>query len=182
MRLGEQVSVLEKEFRDLATLWERFFSGDIRVPPSQKRIHLQQRLRLLLDNPGVSRRADSFRLEQLQHRFATYSQNWERQLRDREEGRSKFPLNKGYQSPIPAQPNTSPPASVKTDSGESLFDRFKDAKSGLGQNMGMDRETFEKKIAAQRKALEAKMGSAVRFDIRVEDGRVKLTAKKAKKN
>ncbi len=181
MRLGEQVAVLENEFRDLARLWDRFFGGDIKVPPVRERDHLKNRLRLLVDRPGVARRADTFRLEQLQHRFMTYYQNWERMLREREEGRSRSGRPVIGLRPIP-MPNVPPPASVEGHSSESLFDRFSDARAGLGQKMGMNREAFEKKIMAQKKALEDKLGTSVRFDILVEDGRVKLAAKKLKSN
>ena len=180
MRLGEQVGILEKEFKDLTTLWDRFFGGDIRVPPVRARDHLQRRLRLLTERPGVARRSDSFRLEQLQHRFMTYNQNWVRLLREREEGRSQSGRPVRGQGQIPPPPNARPPASVKSAS-ESLFERFSDAKAGLGQKMGMDREAFENKIKAQRTAIEAKLGTSVRFDVLVEDGRVKLAAKKIRK-
>ena len=180
MRLGEQVAILEKEFKYLTTLWDRFFGGDIRVPPVRERGHLQRRLRLLTERPGFSRRSDSFRLEQLQHRFMTYNQNWELLLREREEGRSQSGRPLRGQRPITPPPNVPPPVSVESD-GESLFDRFTDAKAGLGQRMGMDREAFENKIKAQKKALEAKLGTSVRFEVLVEDGRVKLAAKKIRK-
>ena len=187
MRLGEQVNVLEREFKDLSTLWDRFFSGEVRVPPVKARDHLQRRLRLLTEHPGAARRSDSFRLEQLQHRFMTYRQNWERMLRAREEGRT--PTGKQIGNPaivapsIPSvsSPNVSSSAPVENSGRESLFDRFSDAKAGLGQTMGMDREAFENKITAQKKALEAKLGTSVRFDVLVEDGRVKLAAKKIRK-
>jgi hypothetical protein len=111
----------------------------------------------------------------------TYYQNWERMLREREEGRSRTgkPIIGLRKAPMPNVPS---PASVERNSFESLFDRFSDARAGLGQKMSMNREAFENKIKEQKKALEAKLGTSVRFDVLVEDGRVKLAAKKIKSN
>src|SRR5512139_3958851 len=88
MNLGEQLALIERAMQALIRDWERFFAGDLRVPPHDDSDRLGRRLRLLAEDSGGSR-VDRFRLEQLQHRFQTYLQNWERMLRDREEGRAR---------------------------------------------------------------------------------------------
>lgn len=180
--LGERVTMLEREFRDLVTKWERFFAGDLRVPPMNERTALERRLRRLSESPGNARRVDQFRLENLQHKFMTYAQNWERMLREREEGRGRaFVVGRGAVPAPPSAANARPAASVHSGEGESLFDRYQAAKAALGQSVATDREAFEAKIAAQREALEARLGGAVRFEVKVEDGKVKLAARKSSK-
>jgi len=168
-------------------MWERYFAGDLRVPPQKARTVLERRLRLLHDRPGVMRSTDRFRLEQLQHRFMVYAQNWERMLREREEGRGRSvshirALSRASQTaPPPPQTNAAAAASVQGTGVDSLFERYQSAKQGLGQKSGLQREAFEKQIAEQRKTLEKKLGRRVDFDVAVSDGRVKLVVKKNSK-
>jgi hypothetical protein len=89
MSLTDQIAQLDKDLRDLIVSWERFFAGDLRVPPHNDHSRFSNRLRALSGKPN-RRRADQFRLEQLQHRFTSYAANWERMLREREEGRGRF--------------------------------------------------------------------------------------------
>ncbi len=181
--LGDQVSAFEVEFRDLVTKWDRFFGGDLKQPPLIERTHLERRLRTASERPGNPRRVDQFRLENLQHRFMTYGQNWERMLREREEGRGRAAL--GLQAkgapPPPSRPNAPATGAVHPGGGDSLFEQYQAAKASLGQAVGTDRQAFEAKIAAQREALETRLGGEVRFEVKVEDGKVKLAARKAGK-
>ena len=185
MVLGQQITTLDHSLAELIKLWERYFAGDLRVPPQQQRTVLERRLRQLHDRPGVMRSTDRFRLEQLQHRFMTYAQNWERMLREQEEGRGRSiaviraTARAGGASAVAfSQPNGGSAAFVDSGGGESLFDRYREAKAGLGQKMGLDRRAFEDKIAAQRKGIEERLGRKVRFDVVVAEGRVKLQVRK----
>jgi hypothetical protein len=182
--LGDQVSAFEVEFRELVTKWERFFSGDLKQPPMVERTTLERRLRMAYERPGNPRRVDQFRLENLQHRFMTYGQNWERMLREREEGRGRTIVGarpKSAPPPPPDRPNAPAAGAVHAGGGDSLFEQYQAAKASLGQAFATDRQAFEAKIAAQREALEARLGSGVTFEVKVEDGKVKLAARKAGK-
>jgi hypothetical protein len=86
MELIEKVVVLERDLRGLIRKWERYFAGDLKVPPVNDRESFYRRLRMVVDEPGQLRASDRFRLDQLQARYGTYSSNWERMLREREEG------------------------------------------------------------------------------------------------
>ena len=87
MELEQKIQMLERDLREHVKNWERFFAGQLRVPPEVERTRFAQRLRTLAERE-FTRRADQFRVEQLQHRFMSYSQNWERMLREREEARA----------------------------------------------------------------------------------------------
>jgi len=173
MDLGE-LTMLENALRDLITKWERFFAGDLRVPPHIERERLARRLRVLSERP-TKRSAERFRAEQLQHRFMAYSQNWERMLREREEGRAA-----GAVRPPGSPPDGGHPASVdRATEPPSLYDRYVEARRALGENVTVDRGAFESQLATQRARLEQQLGHGVEFDVRVEGGKVKLAARRA---
>ena len=156
-----------------------YFSGVDRVPPQDQRERINRRIRMLAEQT-VNRRAEQFRIEQLQHRFQTYSQNWERMLREREEGRAGQ-LHTDHELRRSAPANGAAAESVEKAEGGSLFDRYRTAKSNCGLDVGVDRETFDKQIAEQRKKIEERLGRKVRFEVQIEDDKVRVVARKEKK-
>jgi hypothetical protein len=185
VNLGEQLVIVERALQTLIRDWERFFAGDLRVPPHDDVDRLGRRLRMLAESSAGSR-VERYRLEQTQHRFATYSQNWERMLREREEGRTRTAAVP--RRLIPEQPGRRPNGSaavaVDEQGSDSLYDRYVAAKRAHGLEVSLDRATFESQLAEQRSKLQAKVGGEVRFDVLVEDGKVRLAArmKRARSN
>ncbi|MCD4748781.1 MAG: hypothetical protein K8R59_05345 [Thermoanaerobaculales bacterium] len=183
MEGANRIIQLENNLRELITRWERYFGGDLKLPPLREKEILSRRLRLLSEH-GPQRSADRFRLDQLQHRFMTYAMNWERMLREREEGIRRFvPGRKPTKEPVavgekqnPA--NTLPGRSVDESGAEALFVRWKEAKEKIGEEVRVDQKTFGTQIDDQRRQLEEKIGRPVEFDVKVEDGKVKLTARR----
>ena len=182
MDLEQKIQMLERDLREQVKNWERFFSGGLRVPPEVERARFAQRLRSLAEQ-NFNRRADQFRVEQLQHRFMSYSQNWERMLRDREEGR--FARGEGASSrhthPHVEEANGPTVTSVDSPGRGSLYDRYVSAKRQLGLDVRMNRSDFDKQLERQREQLQDKLGRQVQFEVRVEDGKVKLAARKVRK-
>jgi len=176
--VSEQIVLVENALRDLIRDWERFFAGDLKVPPEAKHERLERRLRLL-SGGTVQRRADQFRLENLQHRFMTYATNWTRMLREREEGRGRFAASGNRPGQAETATNVAATSSVSTSESPALYDRYVVAKQERGLEVNVSRKDFEAQIAAQRKKLEERLGHAVRFEVHVADGKVKLAARKA---
>jgi hypothetical protein len=178
MNLGEQLALVERAMQALTRDWERFFAGDLRVPPHDDGDRLGRRLRLLAENSAGSR-VERFRLEQLQHRFQTYLQNWERMLRDREEGRARTGAGSRVAAAEGAKPaaNAGTPGAVDAQGAATLYDQFVAAKRALGLAVGVDREAFEAQLDAQRDRLRPKLGDDVSFEVLVEDGKVRLAAR-----
>ena len=83
MDLSSTIYSLEGDLRELITRWDRFFSGDLKTPPTREKEILGGRLRALSEDSGGAQSGDRFRLDQLQHRFMSYAMNWQRLLRDR---------------------------------------------------------------------------------------------------
>ena len=181
MELIEQIAFLERAVNEHIKEWERFFGGISKVPPVPERERIARRLRVLTEQT-VNRRAEQFRIEQLQHRFMTYSMNWERMLREREEGRGKPPQVEGSMAtPRPGAANAAPAGSVDSRGETDLYDRYLTAKSEHGLDVRVDRETFDEQIAQQRRKIEERLGRKVRFEVQVEDGKVRVVARKSKK-
>lgn len=185
MEMSSKIARLEADLKTLITRWDRFFAGDLRVPPVNEKQILGRRIRGLGESQTPIRSADRFRLEQLQHRFMSYVMNWERMLREQEEGVRRY-VPGGRPNPVPSpgaeespeRGNAEDPATVQT--GESdLFDRWCAAKVSVGEDVKMDRQAFENQITSQREKIEGRMGATVVFDVSVVDGNVKLTAKRA---
>ena len=170
------VTRLERELQALILEWERFFSRDRRLPPQKERIDLSRKIRRLFEH-GVRGSGAQFRLEQLQHRFNTYNQLWERQLREREEGRRSG----NWRRPGARRPDTRPPAAVQGSAGApSLYDRYVREMERLGQKVGVDRQEFEDRIQRQKRRAERKLGRPVTLDVVVSDGKVRLAARAVK--
>lgn len=180
MDLIQEIAMLERGVSEHIKEWERFFSGLIKVPPQAQRERIARRLRRLSELT-ITRRSEQFRVEQLQHRFMTYSQNWERMLREREEGRGVQTRAESGASVMP-QPgaNEPPPRSVDESADDALFDRYVSAKVAHGLDVRVDREAFEEQIAEQRAKIEGRLGRRVRFDVEVDDGKVRVVARKTK--
>ena len=177
MNLGQQLAMVERAMQTLIRDWERFFAGDLRVPPHDDGERLGRRLRLLAESSAGSR-VERFRLEQLQHRFQSYLQNWERMARDREEGRARAGAagRPGLEQPAPPA-NAAAARAVDDQGAPALYDRYVAAKRALGLAVGVDREAFEAQLAAQRERLRPKLGDDVLFEVLVEDGKVRLAAR-----
>lgn len=176
MRVAAKVAQLEGELQELILEWERFFSGDRRQPPQLDRERLARKIRILAEH-GARNRSVQFRFEQLQHRFAVYNGLWERQLREREEGRRAGTVRKIQRTP----PNAAPAAAVnRGGNGAVLYDRYVAARQALGQEVKLAKEEFEVQLERQRRVAESKLGGPVSFDIVVDGSKVKIAARAAK--
>jgi hypothetical protein len=178
MELIEQITILERTLQEHIRKWERYFSGVDRVPPQVEKERINRRIRRLAEQT-VNRRAEQFRIEQLQHRFMTYSMNWERMLREREEGRD-LPPQVASELRQPIATNDGENQSVDMAGEDSLFDRYLAAKTERGLAVSVDRETFDAQITEQRQKIEKRLGREVRFDVQVEGDKVRVVAKKKK--
>ena len=179
MELIEQISILERALQQHIRKWERYFSGVDRVPPQDEKDRIYRRIRKLAEQT-VNRRAEQFRIEQLQHRFMTYSQNWERMLREREEGRAF--QQSSFEKENRQLMDTNVPELETVDMAEesTLFDRYRTAKAERGLDLAVDRTTFDRQIASQREQIEKRLGRKVRFEVQIDGDKVRVVAKKKK--
>lgn len=162
--------------------FERFLAGATVIPPDDHRLRLVRELRELR-TANLRTSAEQFRLASLEARFNSYSELFNRRLRDREEGR-------GTRLPRPA---AAPERHLDATSGVVLTDRLETAAvEALYQTLtrrvsesasptaapAMELDTFRGYLSAQIESIRLKTGcEAVQFRIATEDGKLKLKAK-----
>lgn len=175
--LGEAFDRLDRDIRQLRVDFERFFSGALPFPPDDLRARVQAQLRSLR---GVNLKtfADNFRLGDLEARFNTYNELFNRRLRDHEEGRR--PISRPVAIPEPSRFDPEKgivfgdridPAAV-----EALYQGLAAAPGDAGPRFDLD--SFQTYLTRQVAAIREKTGcSQVQFRLAPEDGKLKLKAR-----
>jgi hypothetical protein len=171
-RVGRQLDALRVEF-------EKFFAGARQTPPEEMREGIRVDLRRLRTYP-MTQLADSFRITQLEARFNSYSELFNRRLREREEGRRVV-------RPLPAASGGSASdgstsdygvtvrGAVAADDAKALYDALARDRAHPPQ---FDLDSFRSYLQRQAEAIRAKTGcSEVRFRLAEEGGHIKLKAK-----
>lgn len=161
---------IERKFEELARRWERYFSGDreVPIPPERERAALARQLQTLSREEGLSF-AERFRLDGLLHRFSTYNQLWERQLRARNEARRA--------------PDTQRASSVKREEDEvaRLHREYVASLEKVGRRTNLDLAAFRKVLAEQKRRLELQGLEIQGFVVVCQGNQVSLRAKARKK-
>ena len=185
---------LEAEIEALRVAYEKYFLGVERAAPMRQRERLERRLRSL---EGTSMRTTvlRFRMGGLRARFITYAHYWTRILDQMERGVSRRDLavrtaaklgGRDGESAAPvvgpaASPVTSPPAPPLVDPAHAreVFDRLVAAKRSVGESTeGMTFPAFLRKLSREApKLAEQHPGGALRFDVEVREGKVRLRAR-----
>jgi len=156
--------------------FERFFNGALPFPPDDLRNRVQAQIRHLR-GMSLQSAVDSFRLGDLEARFTSYNELFNRRVRDQEEGR-----HAAARLAPPPQPRRYDPEKgivfgerVDPEAVEALY-------QGLAASAGdaprFDLDSFEKYLARQVASLREKTGcDQVQFRLAEEDGKVKLKAR-----
>lgn len=173
--LGDALDHLSRDIQQLRIDFERFFAGDLHVPPDELRTRIQTRIRSLRSHSGLSA-VESFRLGDLEARLNSYSELFNRRLRDREEGRLR---QAARATPAPEgrfDPTAGIVVSRQPDEAAvtALFQGLVSAPGG----QSVDLETFKTYLSRQAAAIREKTGCEdVQFRVTTEDGKVKLKAR-----
>lgn len=174
MSVERQIDRLERQIRELKVEFERFFAGDLTVPPEPLRGEIQAGLRRLRESRTLRAAADHFRLSQLEARFASFSELFNRRLREREEGSRR-------RRPVPGLPLHDPASgvvlgeSIEPGAAEALYRGLVD---GSSRSPAFDFPTFCDYLERQLAAIRAKTGcERVQFRLAAEGGETKLKAK-----
>lgn len=172
--LGETLDQLGLDIRKLQIDFERFFNGGLPFPPEELRTRLQTQIRNLrtLNLSSV----DSFRLGDLEARFNSYNELFNRRVRDREEGRHQAarPLVSTEKPRYDPAAGIVFGANVDPAAVEALYQGL----AGRGEGPKFDLDSFQTYLARQAAALREKTGcSEVQFRLADEDGKLKLKAR-----
>jgi hypothetical protein len=175
--LAEVFDRLDRDIKQLRVDFERFFSGALPFPPEELRARVQAQLRSLR---GVNLKnfADNFRLADLEARFNSYNELFNRRLRDVEEGRR--PVTRPV--PIPVLSRFDPEKGIvfgdriDPEAVEALYQRLAAAPGDAGPRFDLD--SFQTYLTRQAAAIREKTGcSQVQFRLAAEDGKLKLKAR-----
>jgi len=176
VNLQEALDQLGRNIQQLRIEFERFFSGGVTVPPEELRNRIAMQLRQFR-SLNLTAAVDSFRLSDLEARFNTYNELFNRRLREREEGRQ----------PGRVIAEVEPPPRYDVAAGILVADSIEPAAAealyvglskGGGEAPRFDLGTFQTYIERQAAAIRARTGcNQVQFRLADEDGKLKLKAR-----
>jgi hypothetical protein len=168
---------LEQQILQLKIEFERFFHGDLDIPPNHLREQIRRRI-LLLRNGSRKSHSDNFLLNALEARFQAYSEMFNRRLRNHE--------THGGRRPPVATTVVDPAKGVvfgdhfDPELVKPLYQRLYGPDSG---NQSVAPETFTTYLARQHELIRSRTGcNKVRFRVVEEDGRSKLKARAEKES
>ncbi len=181
---------LEAEIEALRMAYEKYFLGVERAAPVRQRERLERKLRGL---EGVAFRTTvlRFRMGGLRARYITYAHYWTRILDQMERGVSRRDLQRQAREPARAAPAAAAPvapapareapsvALVDPDNARDVFERLVAAKQAVGESTeGMTFPAFLRKLSREApKIAEQHGGAALRFDVEIAAGKVRVRAR-----
>jgi hypothetical protein len=183
--IARDLDLLDKSIASLKLDYERFFSGDLKVPPLPARRSVEQVLRRV-GNVSLDKAEEQFRLQTLQSRFTALSELWEKRLVAKEEGRG------WVRPPIRVRPAERPAPTPSGDAGtaasvkgsgrgdlRSLFDRYCAARAAVGEDASRLRyDRFEELVKRQAAEIRRATGATrLAFDVQTRDGKVRLVGR-----
>ncbi|MFL6262712.1 MAG: MXAN_5187 C-terminal domain-containing protein [Thermoanaerobaculia bacterium] len=175
--LSDLLDQLGRDIQQLRVDFERFFNGALPFPPEELRGRVQAQIRQLRGMSNLATAVDTFRLGDMEARFNSYNELFNRRVRDAEEGRHAA----ARQAP-PADPRRYDPAQgitfgdrVDPEAAEALYQGLVAAP---GDTPRFDLDSFQTYLARQVTAIREKTGcTEVQFRLATEDGKIKLKAR-----
>jgi hypothetical protein len=197
--LERELRALDAALRQLEAEYNMYFAGRLPRPPVESRKRVEQMV-TRLDRMYIQNYADRFRFTTLQARFSTFTDLWDRGLKNREVGRH------GSFSPPRRE---EPPPSSRTDESAKhdergtktddttrrrsnvesfkdpvnekeklnhLYEQMVEARRSVGE-ASVPFNNFTELVQSQVHKLQQKGNSEVAFKVAVKDGKVSLTAK-----
>lgn len=180
-----EIAVLERGLKALHVEYERFYIGDLKVPPVDTRRRIEDLLKRMA-GVNVERAAERFRLLNVQNRFQSMTELWEKRLLARDEGRPGFGRIRRASQATAAKSGSDAETSTSVTRKERkslmpLFERFCDARRALGEDVSRLRyERFEELL--RRQAAEIRKATGARrlvFEVQTVGGRVRLVGRPA---
>lgn len=179
---AQQLDQLADNIEKFKIEFERFLAGAPILPPDEQKNRLMRELRELR-TANLRTSAEQFRLAALEARFNSYSELFNRRLRDREEGRGAKPVraaSSGSARGLDASSGVVVTDRLEADAVAALYATLT-RRAGDASATGapaMELTTFRGYLAQQVESIRLKTGcEAVQFRIAAEDGKLKLKAK-----
>lgn len=169
-QLEQEINRLATSIRKFRIDSQRFFGGDLKLPPNELRERISSELRRLRSSSQKGAAAN-FRLSTLEAKFQSHLDLFGRRVRDRERGEARALAGAEQPAPDPAKGVVLGPK-ADTRAVAALY-------QGLyRRNPKMDLDRFRTYIQKQADVIRAKTGCReIQFRIAVQDGKVKLKAR-----
>jgi hypothetical protein len=174
--VGEALDQLARDIRQLQIDFERFFNGGLPLPPEELRTRVQTQLRNLR-NVNMPSAVDSFRLNDLEARYNSYNELFNRRMRDVEEGRRGPHKVFAFVEKQRFDPRGGIVfgSDIDPEAAEALYHGLA---AGAGDGPRFDLDSFQTYIRRQTEAIRQKTGCAeVQFRVAEEEGKLKLKAR-----
>jgi hypothetical protein len=175
--IGDAVDQLTADVKQLRVDFERFFSGALPLPPEELRNRVQLQLRTLR-NVNAGSAVDRFRLGDLEARFNSYNELFNRRMRQREEGHRQA-AHAATLGETPRQ-RFDPAAGVVIGAAAdpAAVSALYEGLAAGGEGPRFDLASFDAYLQRQAAAIRAKSGCTdVLFRLAAEDGKLKLKAR-----
>jgi hypothetical protein len=193
--IERDLDLLERSLTTLKVEYERFFTGEVRTPPTAARRKAEEVLRRV-GNVEIERAAETFRLQAVQGRYTAMAELWDRRVAAKEEGRGLFRVPRKAPAAAAPSPVPDPPAhrprSVSSDGDastsvkaigrgdmKSLFDRFCAARAAAGEDVSKLRyDRFEDLVKKQATEIRRTTGATrLAFEVQTREGKVRLVGR-----
>jgi hypothetical protein len=174
--IGEALDQLARDIRQLQIDFERFFNGGLPLPPEEQRTRVQAQLRNLR-NLTMPSAVDSFRLNDLEARFNSYNELFNRRIRDVEEGRRGPHKVIAFVERQRFDPRGGIVfgSTIDPEAAEALYHGLS---AGAGDGPRFDLDSFQTYLRRQTEAIRQKTGcEEVQFRVAEEEGKLKLKAR-----
>lgn len=174
--IPEALDLLQRDIRQLQIDFERFFNGGLPLPPEEQRTRVQTQLRNLR-NLNMPSAVDSFRLNDLEARYNSYNELFNRRLRDVEEGRRGPHKVFAFVERQRFDPRGGIVfgSDIDPEAAEALYHGLS---AGAGDGPRFDLDSFQTYLRRQTEAIRQKTGCAeVQFRVAEEEGKLKLKAR-----
>ena len=174
--IGEALDKLHNDIQKLRVDFERFFNGALPFPPDELRGRVQAQIRHLR-GMSLQSAVDSFRLGDLEARFTSYNELFNRRVRDQEEGRHAAARLVSHPEPKRYDPEKGIVFGERVDpqAAEALYQGLAASPSDAPR---FDLDSFQTYLTKQVAAIREKTGcSQVQFRLAAEDGKLKLKAR-----
>lgn len=173
---------LEADLKRLEAEYNMFFAGRLPKPPWETRSRVQALIKQY-DRRPLLNTAERFRFANLQSRFQSLIDLWDRGIRAREEGRGRA---FGQQrSSAAGEPTVMHTASIRDPTKEPdtlhrLYESLIEARRSVGEE-AVPFHKFAELVKSQVTRLRSTGSQEVAFRVAVKDGKVNFTARVVKK-
>ena len=176
MKIQASIERLDQDIKQLKIDFERFFNGNLPIPPEEFRQAVRQQIRQLRTVP-IHTLVDRFRINTLEARFNTLNELFNRRLREREEGTAAVHARQAQPTPRAYDPykgvvvgDAPAPDAIQALYRELYDDHTPTAAANFRK--------FHTYLLGQMAAIRERSGcDEVKFRVANENGELKLKAK-----